>query len=154
MYIKLLALCLMNIIVLLLLATEIIFQVGDTTLIGLSWTSLSNLLHGHETCLYTDSRLACPCLYSPSLFHSFSDLPTSPLMPHLSALCPLSLPLLSSLVFSSFHTASFPCFDSKEKGYKKGFKKLATRKWDRQKLTGAVSIPHCQGRGKQRPQAG
>lgn len=40
MDVKLLALCLLNVIVLLLLALEIIFQGRDTTLLGFSWTLL------------------------------------------------------------------------------------------------------------------
>lgn len=63
------------------------------------------------------------CLYSPSLFDSFSDLP-SPLIPRLSAsaLQPCFLILPYCLI---------PLLFSKEKECKKGFKKLATRKRDR-----------------------
>lgn len=174
MYIKLLALCLMNIIVLLNTVLRVLYIKLLMNILNEYYFSYRNnipswryyldrvimdlavqsspwawdmLIYGQQACL--------PPASFPlhSFIHSLiSPLPLSCLTSLLSA---LSLCLCSLALFS--HPSillHFPALTLRKRGTKKGFKKLATRKWDRQKLTGAVSIPHCQGRGKQRPQAG
>lgn len=119
MYIKLLALWLMNIIVLLLLAIEIIFQVGDTTLIGLSWTSLSASSPWVWDMLICTAGLFAHCLYSSFTLDSFSDLPSPP---HPRSLCLCSPTLFSHSSILPHSPAAF----LRKRG-KKWFKKLATR---------------------------
>lgn len=143
---ELLALCLINVTMLLLLSLEIVFQDRDTSLLEFSQTLLlTSFLWVSD--MAATNRFGYLPLFSFALlfillFPSFS------LTPFLFTLCPLSMPLLSRLAVSLLQHYFILLFLRKRLS-RRLFSRLVSEHGNGigRRPTAAVSAPHCPGEG-------